>query len=235
MLLYTTGVTMKPKMMLTGRPLQYFGASFALLNMFGSGFHLAWSSPFLPLLERDPSTRITKDEGSWIATIYLIAGPFGAILASVVVNRIGRKMSLLLSALPYLTSWAIIAITQRIGFILSARFIGGMAEGVIYTVLPVYIGELADPQIRGFLISLMGILSMVAALVVNVLGYYLNITHSSIICAIPHILFLFSFPFLPETPNHYIVRGELDKARDTLGQVRGRAVDDEEIKELNCE
>lgn len=193
---------------------------------------MAWPSPFLPLLEHDPSTNITKDEGSWIATIYLIAGPFGAILASVVIDRIGRKMSLLLSALPYLASWTIIASTQRIGFLLSARFIGGMAEGVIYTVLPVYIGELAEPQIRGLLISLIAVLTMVAALLINVLGYYLNITYSSIICSVPHLLFLLSFPFLPETPNHYIVKGELDKARDALGQVRGRAVDDEEIEEL---
>uniref|UniRef100_A0A1Y1NKT5 Major facilitator superfamily (MFS) profile domain-containing protein n=1 Tax=Photinus pyralis TaxID=7054 RepID=A0A1Y1NKT5_PHOPY len=214
--------------MLKGRPLQYFGTCIALLNMLGMG----WPSPFLPVLERDPLTSITKDEGSWIATTYLIAGPVGSIIAGIALNKIGRKRSLLLSALPFLTSWIIIAITQRLGFLLLARFIAGIGGGAIYSVLPIYISELVDPPIRGFLISVMGTLTIVASLFINILGYYVNITYSSLICTLPSVVFLLFFPFIPETPNYYIVNGKIDVARKVLSQVRGRQIDAEEIQEL---
>uniref|UniRef100_A0A1Y1M5U2 Major facilitator superfamily (MFS) profile domain-containing protein n=1 Tax=Photinus pyralis TaxID=7054 RepID=A0A1Y1M5U2_PHOPY len=219
-------------MMLKGRQLQYFGTCLALLNMMGKGMHLAWPSPFLPILEGDPSTAITKDEGSWIATSYLISDPLGDIIISLLLNRIGRKYSLLVSAIPFLISWIIIAITQRFGFIILARLIAGIGGGAIFTVLPIYIGELADPQIRGSLISLMVIVISVGALSINILGYYVTITHASIICALPSVLFLLLFPFLPETPNYYIVKGNMDKAREMLTKIRGKVVGDEEIKEL---
>ncbi|KAK5640279.1 hypothetical protein RI129_011090 [Pyrocoelia pectoralis] len=153
-------------------------------------------------------------------------------MASVLMDKIGRKNSLLCAAIPYLISWFIIGLTQRLGFLLLARCIGGIGDGVVYTILPVYIAEIVDPQIRGFVISFVGILAIFGGLLINVYGYYLNIAYSSLLCAVPSSIFLIFFYFLPETPNYFIVRKNLNKAREVLGRIRGRQIDESEIEDL---
>merc|ERR1719420_2063374 len=62
---------------------------------------------------------VDMEEGSWIA------GIFGALLSAYLGNQYGRKMSLILLAIPDLLGWILVASSQNLGMMLAGRFLGG--------------------------------------------------------------------------------------------------------------
>ena len=62
-----------------------------------------------------PSTDIlTESEGAWFASILNIGALIGCLLAGGVVEKYGRKATLLVMTLPYMTGWALIGTGQNI-------------------------------------------------------------------------------------------------------------------------
>lgn len=77
------------------------------------GQFLGWTSPSLSVLMRGSdakySFRLTKDEASWVASLLTLGAATGAIICGLMVNVIGRKNTMLFTALPSIISWLMIA------------------------------------------------------------------------------------------------------------------------------
>ena len=58
--------------------------------------------------------------------------------------RIGRKRGLLFSAVPFLLGWILVATTSHLYQLYAARLIFGFALAIPFTILPMYIGEIAE-------------------------------------------------------------------------------------------
>lgn len=70
----------------------------ACIAAFTTGMTFAWSAPVLEtLLSKDSPIPMTPDEGSWMVAIIELGNYLSPIPAGYLVNRIGRKWSLLLT------------------------------------------------------------------------------------------------------------------------------------------
>lgn len=95
----------------------------------------------------------TAEEFSWIGSILPLGGVFGAILCAPLPSGIGRKNCLLLSAVFFAVSFALLMFTSDLPSIYTARFFQGVGSSLVMVVLPIYIGEIASPECRGILSS----------------------------------------------------------------------------------
>ena len=59
-------------------------------------------------------------------------------------DKFGRKLSILASGVPLLLGWILIASASNINQIYAARVIFGLAVGQLFTIVPMYVGEIAE-------------------------------------------------------------------------------------------
>lgn len=83
------------------------------LGMLTCGQFSGWTSPSLPKLiegnDAKYSIHLSKEEASWVASLLMIGAAGGSILCRFMVNAIGRKNTMLFTAVPSIISWLMIA------------------------------------------------------------------------------------------------------------------------------
>ncbi|KAF2884947.1 hypothetical protein ILUMI_21224 [Ignelater luminosus] len=212
---------------------QYIAMIIGTLNLMTSGMHYGWPSPSLPkLLQNDSHIPITSDEGSWIAVILLPGCFSGSVLGGLLLDRIGRKYVILLSSIPFIISWIMIAYARSFTILVTARYLAGISDGLICCSVPIYLGEIADPKIRGLLGSAVSVAWLFGILVINVLGSYLTIADAALISLIVPMLLLLTFPFIPESPYYLLMKGNVEKAKNSLMVFKGTNNVEDELSRL---
>lgn len=91
------------------------------------------------------------EQESWIGGIMPLAGLVGGITGGPLIDRLGRKNTILATAIPFVVSWLLIACANDVYYVLAGRAIGGFCVGVASLSLPVYLGETVQPEVRGTL------------------------------------------------------------------------------------
>lgn len=124
-------------------------ASVSAVNIgaLAAGCALTWSSPTLSKLmngDTNSGLRITEDEASWVGSLVTLGAAIGPILAGALLDRFGRKNTILLSMILSAVSWLIIGLIPNLYALYSARVLAGIAVGIIYTAVPMYIAEIAE-------------------------------------------------------------------------------------------
>lgn len=136
------------------------------MGALAAGCTLTWSSPTLIKLQSgDPSIgmRITDDESSWVGSLVTLGAAVGPLLAGALLDKLGRKNTILLSMVLSAISWIIVAAVPGLyslfgvwilfGYtvgvpgllaLYGARVLAGIAVGVIFTAVPMYIVEIAE-------------------------------------------------------------------------------------------
>nr|XP_023029301.1 facilitated trehalose transporter Tret1-like [Leptinotarsa decemlineata] len=195
--------------------------------------HFGWSSPSIPLLTNGSyKIHIDGDEASWLAVTLLPGTIVGAIIAGKCAGLFGRKKVILMTSLPLLLGWILIAVANEVAVLHVARFIAGISIGLSFTVIPMYLGEIAEPQIRGVLSSFCPLCIVFGILLINVLGNYLPINITAMIsCIFPVILFV-TFVGMPESPYFLFENGRFEEAKETLRILRGEDEADKELEKI---
>lgn len=121
-----------------------------------------WTSPVIPILN-SPETpvAITEKDEIWLENIYMIAGFCGLPLTIACVERLGRKRSIVMACCMNLLAWLLIGTASSVEQLYVARFITGMAGDTAFVAIPMYIAEIADKKIRGFLGAFIYIMMLV--------------------------------------------------------------------------
>lgn len=164
----------------------------------------------------------------------LIGGVCGSLTAAVVLDRIGRKLIILLTSIPFLLSWIMIAFANTSTLLMVARFIAGISDGLIFCSLPVYLAEIADPKFRGFIGSNITVANLFGVFIVNIIGSYLGIKKTALICSVAPLLSLVTFIWMPESPYYLIMKGDFDQARRSLSFFRRQEEVDSELQRLTA-
>ncbi|KAF9409971.1 hypothetical protein HW555_010810 [Spodoptera exigua] len=89
----------------------------------------------------------------------------------------------------------------------------------------VYVTEIAVPEIRGCLSSVLKILSQIGILISFSIGAYLNWYQLALMVAAAPILLFFALFFIPETPSSLLLRGKEQEAEESLQWLRGPEAD----------
>lgn len=113
--------------------------------------------------------------------------------------------------------------------LLVARFIGGVAIGLAAAVSPVYLGEVASPQLRGRIGMLITNMYNVGYLFAMAVVPYLTVPMSSCIFIGLVVTFLISFSLMPESPYFMAMIENTDEAEAALEKLRGRTDVSEEM------
>lgn len=77
----------------------------------------------------------------------------GCILGGVLIEKIGRKYTHMLTCFPILLGWLLISFASNTRMILAGRFMTGLSIGILGAATSVYIGEISEPKYRGFLLA----------------------------------------------------------------------------------
>lgn len=114
---------------------------------FSHGLGFGWISPLIRLLQSDdtPMSRpITTEELSWIGAWVCVGGVIGNIFGGLVIDRIGRKLTILLIALPNISLWITSILATEIYHFYIARFLGGLTGGAIFVCIPIFVAEISS-------------------------------------------------------------------------------------------
>lgn len=128
-----------------------------------AGTCYGWPSPTLPYLTSpDSSIPTTSDEGSWIVSIMILCSALTPVPSAYFADRFGRKTTLLLGAVPFILGWMLVIFAKSITMLYVARMFSGLGYGIVYTVAPMYTGEIATNEVRGALSTLITLMNKVS-------------------------------------------------------------------------
>ena len=177
----------------------------------------------------------------WYVGCALVGSIVGVLFAGILSDKLGRKLTMVISAVLFSTSALGCALSADFTQLVVYRIIGGVGIGVVSIVSPLYISELAVAQYRGRLVSLYQLAVTVGFLGAYLVNYQLlawaeSGTQLSVdwlnkvfitevwrgmlgMETLPAILFFIIIFFIPESPRWLIVRGKELKAVNILEKI----------------
>lgn len=119
------------------------------------GVTIGWSSPVLAKMtgrqfwRNSPlDFKPSAEQQSYIACMLPLGGVMGSIIASPCTSKVGRKSTLQIGALFFITSFLILIFFDNLFAIYIARFLQGIGDGIAMVALPIYIGEISSVECR---------------------------------------------------------------------------------------
>jgi sugar porter (SP) family MFS transporter len=171
-----------------------------------------------------------------ITSLLLVGAVIGALLAGRVADLIGRRLTVLITAVVFVVGVLLAAFTPTFPVLLVARIVIGLAVGSASMVVPLYIGELVPPKVRGGLVSLNQLAITSGILVSYLIDYWLSSTANWRLmfglAAIPAVLLFAGMLFQQESPHWLIRQDRIDDARNVLKRVRNEEDIDAEISDV---
>merc|ERR1712123_537172 len=164
---------------------------------------------------------VDLEEGSWIAGIFGLGAIFGGLLSAYLGNRRGRKMSLILLAIPDLLGWILVASSQNLGMMLAGRFLAGFAAAGYSPNIQIHVGEITQPQHRGWLSGLTVPITAIGVLTMYVVGSWLPWHFAAASCTPAPMLMVICLMFYWDSPYWYAHIGMDKWAHEALEQFRG--------------
>ncbi|EFA10110.1 facilitated trehalose transporter Tret1 isoform X1 [Tribolium castaneum] len=204
------------------------------VSAISDGMQYGWSAPLIPVLQSpDSPVKITETDAVWLENIYMIGGMAGLPITIYCVDRIGRQKTIIGACITNLIAWIIIAVGNSVEYLLLARFLTGLAGDVNFVAAPMYIAEIADQKIRGFLAGIIYLMMLLGILVIYSVGPFVPVYASSVVGMGLLIFELLTYPFMPESPYYLLGKGKYEAAQKSLRRLRGTMDVDKELQEIS--
>ncbi|XP_076270730.1 trehalose transporter 1-like protein [Rhynchophorus ferrugineus] len=214
----------------------YFAVLAVNLISFSAGGSWSWASPVIPKLSStDPDVNplprpTTTFEESWIVALMNLGAVVGPLAAGVFSERFGKKKTLLIMGLPMLASHILCTLALNVHFFLAARFLMGVGVGTVFSVVPGFVGDIAEDRNRGVLGSVLGVTNCAGILLMYTVGPFLSVRIFSFLNLIPLVLFYVVFGFfVPQSPYDVVKAGNHKQAKDILVKLRNRTSVEKEL------
>ena len=171
------------------------------------------------------------------ATVY--GELIGALAGGFIINRFGRKASIVGVAVGYVIFCLLSAIAMSPLMLGISRFFLGLTIGVSLIAVPIFVAESVPARIRGATLvayqvaAVVGIiLGYVGALVLSGLDQAINWRIMLGLAAVPALLLIPALLRLPETARWLVMKGRITEARASLERTDPDADIDAELKEI---
>lgn len=184
---------------------------------------------------------LDKIQEGWYVGCALIGSIVGVILAGRLSDCIGRKVTMLISAVLFSMSAIGCALSTSFFDLVIWRMVGGLGIGVISIISPLYISEVSIAKYRGRLVALYQLAVTIGFLGAYLVNYLLlDMAQSGTLLGIwwldgiiatevwramlgmamwPAIAFFIILFFIPESPRWLVLRGKEQRARTTLQRI----------------
>uniref|UniRef100_A0A8C7UDE7 Solute carrier family 2, facilitated glucose transporter member 6 n=1 Tax=Oncorhynchus mykiss TaxID=8022 RepID=A0A8C7UDE7_ONCMY len=201
----------------------YLAVFSAVLGNFNFGYALVYPSPVIPQLKNsdNPQLRMDTEQIAWFGSIFTLGAAAGGLGAMLLNDLIGRKLSIMVSAVPSTVGYILMGGAQATWMLHLGRFLTGIAGGMTAASIPVYISEISHPKVRGALGSCPQITAVFGALSLYVLGLVVPWQWLAVVGEIPALLMLLLLCFMPNSPRYLIICGKQEQACKALEFLRG--------------
>ncbi|PSN30507.1 Facilitated trehalose transporter Tret1 [Blattella germanica] len=162
-----------------------------------------------------------------------IASPVGAFLSGLLMDRWGRRTTLILCTIPFMVSWLLLTFATKHVIILIARAMAGFASGLTIGPTQVLVGEISEPRIRGILTGTNFMSHSIGILLVYIMGAVMDWSIVSAISTVFPFLSLVAFVMLPESPVWLVRHNRVEEAEKALRWLRGGGMGLQARKELD--
>ena len=181
---------------------------------------------------------ITPDQAGLIVS----GVPFGALIGALICGKlndaIGRKYSLLVTAILFTVGSLLCASAHSIDILITGRCILGLAVGIGSFSAPLYIAELSHKNHRGGLVTFNQLAITIGILLAFVMNYLFSFNGSwrwmMGFGAIPALILLVLVLFLPRSPRWLMLKYKRDEAKSVLEKLHGVEYAKQELAEINA-
>ncbi|KAJ1078205.1 hypothetical protein K5549_016776 [Capra hircus] len=205
-----------------------FLATFAaVLGNFSFGYALVYTSPVIPALEQssDPNLNLTKTQASWFGSVFTLGAAAGGLSAMVLNDLLGRKLSIMFSAVPSAAGYALMAGAHGLWMLLLGRMLTGFAGGLTAACIPVYVSEIAPPSVRGALGATPQLMAVFGSLSLYALGLLLPWRWLAVAGEGPVLVMVLLLSCMPNSPRFLLSKGRDTEALQALAWLRGADAD----------
>lgn len=169
---------------------------------------------------------------SFAVAAFAVGGPLGSLLGGTLADSLGRRRALMVDMWTFVLGGALQTVAPDMFTIIAARFIIGFASGYSTVLVPVYLGEMAPPSLRGALGTLTQFALVIGILVSDLLAFpFATVSLWRVlfsVTAIVGILQLLMSPFLLESPRFLLSRDpDSPVAREIIKKIRNAETDEE--------
>ncbi|MEL6864787.1 MAG: sugar porter family MFS transporter [Bacteroidota bacterium] len=174
---------------------------------------------------------LSKLQLGWAVASLTVTATLAMMFAGPISDRVGRKKVLSYAALLYFVSAVGSAFAPSFLFLVIARMIGGIGVGASLIIAPMYIAEIAPPDMRGRMVSfnqLNIVIGISVAFFTNYLILQLGSSEAAWaqalkfdeynwrwmlgLEALPAILYFFALFIVPRSPRWLAMKGKYDEA-----------------------
>ncbi|CAN0179611.1 unnamed protein product [Bubo scandiacus] len=173
-------------------------------------YNTTWSQRYGYGLDPGPLTLLY----SLTVSIFALGGLVGSLLVGVLVERYGRNGALSRSALLVLLASGFMGFSQELRspeMVIIGRSITGLHSGICLSVVPLYLGEIAPKNLRGFLGLMPSIFICLGVFFAQVLGLPELLGKDRLwplflsVVAVPASLQLLLLRCFPESPRYLLI------------------------------
>ncbi|KAF5269955.1 hypothetical protein FQR65_LT05754 [Abscondita terminalis] len=212
---------------------QYVAASIASIAVLTVGITGSWTGNIIDVLLAGQYNNIPITEAilGWIVSMSNLSAMIFTIPGGIISDKFGRKTALLLLTTPVISGWLLSLFAKSVTVLLIGRFVIGMGLGSLYMLVPMYVSEIADKDIRAKLASFYYLFLAFGWFLSYVLGYAVNVKIFIIICTSIPIVFFMAFLCQVESPIFKVKQKRYKEAKEILIYLRSKTCDvDAEIQ-----
>lgn len=186
-----------------------------------TGCWLGWPSPSLGKLEANTTDiRVTPEQVSWVVAAMDAGNLVSPIPCGYMADLVGRKIVILFSGVLFFVTWVMVGLANTPEWLYAARFLAGFGKGITFTVVPMYLGEIASVPIRGALSTVFAGLLWAGTMFEFAIGPYVSFRILALASGVIPVVFFCSFLFMPDSPYFLIMHKRDDDARRCLRWLR---------------
>ena len=209
------------------------------LGGFLMGFDASVISGVVTFIE--PEFQLTNIEVGWAVASLTLTATLAMMVSGPLSDRFGRRSVLKVAAVLFSISAIASALAPDYITLVAARMLGGLGVGAALIIAPMYIAEIAAPEVRGRMVSfnqLNIVIGISAAYFSNYL--ILSLGQSDLAWAqtlhmdewswrwmlgmetLPAIIYFLALFFVPESPRWLVMKGREEEAETIMARASGK-------------
>ncbi|KAI5630151.1 solute carrier family 2 (facilitated glucose transporter), member 15b, partial [Silurus asotus] len=147
-------------------------------------------------------------------SIFAFGGLVGSLTVGMLVTKFGRKGTLVKSTILVFVAGGLMGFSRHLSIpemIFIGRFITGIHSGISLSVVPMFLGEIAPKNLRGFLGLVPSIFICIGVFIAQILGLHELLgkeEHWPVflsLVVVPTFIQLMVLPWFPESPRYLLI------------------------------
>lgn len=151
----------------------------------------------------------------------------GTFAVPILMGKWGRKTTNIISIVPTVIGWLLVAAANSVTSLIVARLIQGFSMGLVSSLAPILIGEYSSPKYRGMFLSTISLSLSFGVVLVQLIGLWLSWQTTALFFAATGIIILGMVIFSPESPSWLIDQGRYEEGKRTFRWLRENDEEDE--------